>query len=59
MDQIKHLRNAVEHTIELSKLKGIKTGMCAVCEGLFIIHLIILNTMYDILIIKNNNIITF
>ncbi|XP_031786465.1 protein bicaudal D isoform X2 [Nasonia vitripennis] len=33
MDQIKYLRSAVEHTIELSKLKGIKTGMCAVCEA--------------------------
>ncbi|KAJ8684259.1 hypothetical protein QAD02_020051 [Eretmocerus hayati] len=33
MDQIKHLKNAVEHTIELSKVKGIKTGMCAVCEA--------------------------
>ncbi|XP_058795599.1 protein bicaudal D-like isoform X2 [Phymastichus coffea] len=33
MDQIKHLKNAVEHTIELSKIKGIKTGMCAVCEA--------------------------
>lgn len=26
MDQIKHLRNAVEHTIEMSKLKGNKTN---------------------------------
>ena len=33
MDQIKHLRSAVEHTIELSKVKGMQTGMCSVCEG--------------------------
>lgn len=35
MDQIKHLRSAVEHTIELSKLKGMQTTMCSVCEGNF------------------------
>lgn len=33
MDQIKHLRSAVEHTIELSKLKGMQTTMCSVCEA--------------------------
>lgn len=33
MDQIKHLRSAVEHTIELSKVKGLQTGMCSVCEA--------------------------
>ncbi|XP_011505234.1 PREDICTED: protein bicaudal D isoform X2 [Ceratosolen solmsi marchali] len=33
MDQIKHLKNAVEHTIELSKFKGNKTQMCTVCEA--------------------------
>ncbi|XP_078033808.1 microtubule-associated protein Bicaudal D isoform X2 [Augochlora pura] len=33
MDQIKHLRSAVEHTIELSKVKGIQSNVCNVCEG--------------------------
>ncbi|KAK9307969.1 hypothetical protein QLX08_001877 [Tetragonisca angustula] len=33
MDQIKHLRNAVEHTIELSKVKGMQSNVCNVCEG--------------------------
>lgn len=28
MDQIKHLRNAVEHTIDMSKLKGNQTDNC-------------------------------
>lgn len=32
MDQIKHLRSAVEHTIELSKVKGIQSNICNVCE---------------------------
>lgn len=27
MDQIKHLRNAVEHTIDMSKLKGTQTNI--------------------------------
>ena len=35
MDQIKHLRNAVEHTIELSKVKGMQSNVCNVCEGNF------------------------
>ncbi|XP_043589018.1 protein bicaudal D isoform X1 [Bombus pyrosoma] len=33
MDQIKHLRSAVEHTIELSKVKGMQSNVCNVCEG--------------------------
>ncbi|KAL0132289.1 hypothetical protein PUN28_000224 [Cardiocondyla obscurior] len=33
MDQIKHLRNAVEHTIELSKVKGMQSNICNVCEA--------------------------
>ncbi|XP_017881626.1 protein bicaudal D isoform X2 [Ceratina calcarata] len=33
MDQIKHLRSAVEHTIELAKVKGIQSNVCNVCEG--------------------------
>lgn len=33
MDQIKHLRNAVEHTIELSKVKGMQSNICNVCKG--------------------------
>ncbi|XP_011641442.1 protein bicaudal D isoform X1 [Pogonomyrmex barbatus] len=33
MDQIKHLRNAVEHTIELSKVKGMQSNVCNVCEA--------------------------
>ncbi|XP_043663741.1 protein bicaudal D isoform X2 [Vespula pensylvanica] len=33
MDQIKHLRSAVEHTIELSKVKGIQSNICNVCEA--------------------------
>ncbi|XP_076621006.1 microtubule-associated protein Bicaudal D isoform X1 [Colletes latitarsis] len=33
MDQIKHLRIAVEHTIGLSKMKGIQSNVCNVCEG--------------------------
>ncbi|XP_067203407.1 protein bicaudal D isoform X3 [Linepithema humile] len=32
MDQIKHLRSAVEHTIELSKVKGMQSNICNVCE---------------------------
>ncbi|KAG7200256.1 hypothetical protein KM043_017726 [Ampulex compressa] len=32
MDQIKHLRSAVEHTIELSKVKGMQSNVCNVCE---------------------------
>lgn len=32
-DQIKHLRSAVEHTIELSKVQGIQSNVCNVCEG--------------------------
>ncbi|CAD6227443.1 GSCOCG00001127001-RA-CDS [Cotesia congregata] len=31
MDQIKHLRNAVEHTIDMSKLKGNQTDNCNLC----------------------------
>lgn len=33
MDQIKHLRSSVEHTIELSKVKGMQSNVCNVCEG--------------------------
>ena len=33
IDQIKHLRSAVEHTIELSKVKGMQSNVCNVCEG--------------------------
>ncbi|XP_011869463.1 PREDICTED: protein bicaudal D isoform X2 [Vollenhovia emeryi] len=33
MDQIKHLRNAVEHTIELSKVKGMQSNICNVCKA--------------------------
>ncbi|XP_043496662.1 protein bicaudal D isoform X1 [Polistes fuscatus] len=33
MDQIKHLRSAVEHTIELSKVKGVQSNICNVCEA--------------------------
>ncbi|KAI4495731.1 hypothetical protein M0802_008354 [Mischocyttarus mexicanus] len=33
MDQIKHLRSAVEHTIELSKIKGVHSNICNVCEA--------------------------
>ncbi|XP_012059210.1 PREDICTED: protein bicaudal D [Atta cephalotes] len=33
MDQIKHLRNAVEHTLELSKVKGMQSNICNVCEA--------------------------
>ncbi|XP_020299242.1 protein bicaudal D isoform X2 [Pseudomyrmex gracilis] len=34
MDQIKHLRSAVEHTIELSKVKGMQSlNVCNVCEA--------------------------
>ncbi|XP_076396018.1 microtubule-associated protein Bicaudal D isoform X1 [Megachile rotundata] len=33
MDQIKHLRSAVEHTIELSKGSGMQSNVCNVCEG--------------------------
>ncbi|KAL7296047.1 hypothetical protein TKK_0010601 [Trichogramma kaykai] len=32
-DQIKYLKKAVEHTIELSKANGIRTGMCSTCEA--------------------------
>ncbi|XP_029167764.1 protein bicaudal D isoform X3 [Nylanderia fulva] len=32
MDQIKYLRSAVEHTIELSKVKGMQSNICNVCE---------------------------
>ncbi|XP_072764739.1 protein bicaudal D isoform X3 [Anoplolepis gracilipes] len=32
MDQIKYLRSAVEHTIELSKVKGMQSSICNVCE---------------------------
>ncbi|XP_011253319.1 protein bicaudal D isoform X3 [Camponotus floridanus] len=32
MDQIKYLRSAVEHTIELSKVKGMQPTICNVCE---------------------------
>ena len=32
LDQIKHLRSAVEHTIVLSKAKGIQSNVCSVCE---------------------------
>ncbi|XP_066601856.1 protein bicaudal D isoform X2 [Prorops nasuta] len=33
MDQIKHLRSAVEHTIELSNIKGSQSTICNVCES--------------------------
>ncbi|XP_011147596.1 protein bicaudal D isoform X1 [Harpegnathos saltator] len=33
MDQIKHLRSSVEHTIELSKVKGMQSNVCNVCEA--------------------------
>ncbi|XP_024881306.1 microtubule-associated protein Bicaudal D isoform X3 [Temnothorax americanus] len=33
MDQIKHLRSSVEHTIELSKVKGMQSNICNVCEA--------------------------
>lgn len=32
-DQIKHLRSAVEHTIELSKVQGMQSNVCNVCEA--------------------------
>lgn len=36
MDQIKYLRSAVEHTIELSKVKGMQPTICNVCESKYI-----------------------
>lgn len=33
-DQIKHLRSAVEHNIELSKMRGSQANVCSVCEGM-------------------------
>lgn len=35
MDQVKHLRSAIENTIELSKIKGHKSGVSYDCKCTF------------------------
>lgn len=60
VDQIKHLRNAVEHTIELSNVKGSQNNVCSICEGKISIHtyflfscfikIYIIKTIYNIIL---------